>query len=144
VGPDVWKSYFKFTVIRNTWERVISMYLHLIGGGRLSKDTTFEQFLNSDWLKSKYNNLLRMLQDKEDKVDYDYIIRFDHLQEDFDLVASKIGLADSKLSNVHFRHYNRDLDTWYTAETAKFIHDKFRAEIDYFEFKYPGKIYQSL
>ena len=52
VGPEVWRSYFKFCVERNPWDKTLSYY-HMMnareGGG-----LTFERFLERNDLPANY------------------------------------------------------------------------------------------
>ena len=54
MGKDIWKSYFKFTFIRNPYEIQVSRYFWNKKGKDKTKKTSIEDFRN--WIKN--NNLL--------------------------------------------------------------------------------------
>lgn len=137
---DRWNDYFKFVSIRNTWERIISLYHEAKHMKTIPDGWTFTEFVKSDWLdKRDFAHALKMITDENGKIMVDLIINFDHLESDFSIVANKLGLSDQSLPQIGVRDYVKDVDYWYTEETARLILDKFKDEIEYFGFKYAGK-----
>jgi hypothetical protein len=83
VGADVWNSYYKFTVARNPWDAVISMY-HWAGTG------TLEDFLSSETLALLRKNYSIYAIDGE--VAVDRICRFESLAADLGEVYERLDL----------------------------------------------------
>jgi hypothetical protein len=97
------ESYTTFSVVRNPWERVVSMWAtkwwHQVSN--LGDDCTFEVFIKS--LKphpcERYNSLHyhEILNEK-----LDFVLRFEKLQQDFDNMLSSVGIG-----NIPLRHLER-------------------------------------
>jgi len=107
-GEKIWNSYTKFSVVRNPWNRVVSMWAtgwwH---DTELTKDASLEDFVRR--LKphqyETYNSLCYYDILNEE---IDYILRFESLQEDFDVMLKNIGvqkiILPHKEARVH-KHY---------------------------------------
>lgn len=102
-------SCFKFSIVRNPWDRLHSAYSFLMHGGIaendhqfredvLSKYTSFEQFVISGLSDSevlKYYHFLpqeHYLRNYRGRIGVDYVGRFERLSDDFNVIANKLGL----------------------------------------------------
>ncbi|MCI5142064.1 MAG: hypothetical protein D3909_10155 [Candidatus Electrothrix sp. ATG1] len=122
-NPD-WKEklsfyndYFVFSVIRNPWDRFIS-------GWKYCESTRNKELIDviNDLPKTghDYRHLTRpqieILLDKDGKLITDYLIRFERLQDDFDIVCDRIGKPRYNLpkknatQHDHYTSYFRDTD----------------------------------
>ena len=111
--PGSIKDYFTFTIVRNPWDRLYSAYKFMINGGinqhdknayklHLSSINSFEDFV-MNWLQE--DNLKHIihfypqswfLKNNSEKIEIDFIGRFEHLSSDFAIIANKLGV-ESKL-----------------------------------------------
>lgn len=137
------KTFYKFTFVRNPWDRLVSTYFFLKQGGLTEKDKqwaeehimqyeNFETFV-LEWLTEE--NILNslhfqpqhiFLEDKDGEFAIDFIGRFENLQEDFKKVTTKLNMErDLKKTNTSTRA--KDYQSYYnsaTAEKVKKIYDK--------------------
>lgn len=84
VGEDVWNSYFRFSVTRNPWDRAVSSHYWLKSMKMRrypSIDETIEN-LDKDWENMSI----------DDRLAVDYVIRYENLLEDFQVVCDRIGI----------------------------------------------------
>lgn len=108
---DLITDYFKFTIVRNPWDRLVSAYFFLKKGGfdKADKDwfdkeliqyESFEQFV-TEWVNKE--NILRYnhfrpqtsyIFDKHKKVPIDFVGFFENLDDDFEYIADKIGVSE--------------------------------------------------
>ena len=121
------EDFFKFGVTRNPWDRAISYYFWK---GYKSFDK--KRFVNSLPPRScgdyfyvkKYNDY---------KVDY--VIRYENLQEDFNVVCDKIGIPRQQLPHKNkskHKHYTE----YYDDETKQIVAEKYAKDIEYFGYEF--------
>lgn len=148
---DVWDSYFKFCVVRNPYDKAVSMY----NWARRNKE---------GYLKTRIKNLAtstsrRLLQlDFErwahtigaDRDKYvidgsfclDDVIFFERLQEDTRRICRTLQLPVNEIdlprlkSGVRKRAY--DTVDYYNATSRRIVEDAFRPEIEAFGYTFPG------
>lgn len=98
VSRDQYSSYFKFTVVRDPWDRAYSSYenvmrdeLHKLFWG-IKEPITFNKFLRQFMGKEMLSPQTYWLKDFKNKMPFDYICRFENLKDDFDNVCRLMGL----------------------------------------------------
>jgi len=146
VGLERWRNAFKFTVVRNPWDKVVSHYHYRVKtnqGNLADSGMKFE-----DWVKSAYrdNNpslfdnpkyfmpCVDWLTDSDNKLIVDYVGRFEHLSRDFANICEKIGLQvelpHRKVSSRdHYRGY-------YNSECRNIIGEHFIRDLEQFEYTF--------
>ncbi len=141
-GKNIFESYYKFSFVRNPWDRVVSLYLRK-EGLQMRDRMSFEEFV--DWIKYSsstclhpvpHTNQLDWLVDPHGNVLVDFIGRFENLENDWAKVAKKLG-ASEKLPHennnpIRKKHYSE----YYNSRTRDIIAHKFRVDIDYFGYKF--------
>ena len=129
VGPDVWRTYFKFCVERNPWDKTLSYY-HMTNareGGRLS----FDQYLRrSDFPL----NLPKYTEPKEPRrVIVDRVLRYERLAGDLRDVFEVLGIPFDGSLGVHakseYRTDRRPYREVYTRAQAALVGRVFAPEI---------------
>ena len=90
------ESYYKFTFVRNPWNRLVSSYHYLRSGGMktpgdLEAELMLQEYSNFSEFVIKYNiyetkicHFLPMIHYTGDLDNYNYIGKIENLQEDFD------------------------------------------------------------
>ncbi len=76
-----------------------------------------------DWLMNSKN------------IDFDFIGKFETLQEDFSVICERIGVPNKKLSHLNkskHRHYTE----YYDEETQEIIAKKYKKDIEMFGYKF--------
>ena len=138
-------DYFKFTVIRNPYERAVSSYFWL--RRLLGHSTTFKDFLlvrnGYDKINHFENNKGRkdhfLTQSEFIKINgiitMDFLIKFENLQEDFNNVCRKIGLPKCNLHHINqskHKHYTE----YYDEETKQIVAEKYAEDIEQFGYEF--------
>ena len=137
LGSD-YDDYFKFTVIRNPFDRVASYYY---GGNAISSGLNF-----SDWIINRYQNknfqdFERMYSDYkhwigDEKIDL--ILRFENLSNDFEILKNKLNL-DCELGFHNVTKDRKHYSKYYNEKTKNIIQNFFSDELEKFNYKFEEK-----
>jgi len=152
---EKFERYFKFTFVRNPWDRAVSAYTYLSRGGSAASEedrhwsrfvagfASFDDFVCS-WMTPE--NIMRnalftpqtlFLQDEYGQVAMDFVGRFENLASDFVAVAERLGLEAS------LPHINRSRETpyhsFYSDRSREIVGRLYARDITRFEYQFsPG------
>ena len=138
LGEDVWyNDCFKWCFVRNVYDRFVSLYY--FRKQVLECPDAIDLNFN-EWIKSsvELNNPLRMSQfyymKTNNKIELDFVGRFENFQSDFDVVCEKLKIKLSvNIDNVtDHKHYSE----YYDVETVELFKKCCKEEIDYFGFEF--------
>lgn len=166
LGEDKWQQYKTFTIVRNPWDRMVSEYSWQAQTGENqiatpwgNKEVTFKQFLKmvsksptdhhdmnsirsfDTWYRHQeikdghLNEQYKFVIDSTGKTIIDNIIKFENLNEGFRNMLSCIGMPAEDLPHLNkskHKHYTE----YYDQECIDMIHDRFRGDIDKFDYKF--------
>ncbi len=137
-----WKKYFKFGFVRNPWDRVVSLYLRK-EGIQMSKEMSFPEFVH--WIQnssdtsihpSKHKNQLDWFLSDNQELEVDFIGKFENINKDWQFISNKLGITNilphENKNMIKKKHYTE----YYTNELRDIIADKFRVDIEYFDYKF--------
>lgn len=144
-GEQIFRSYFKFGFVRNPWDRVVSLYMRPTCEqmrARIGFDTFVENIEFSSATCQHpvpHRNQLDWFVDPDGEVMVNFIGRFERLNEDWEVISQRIGLAGQRLPHKNKKvgdkkHYTE----WYTPKTIDLIRRKFSVDIEYFEYDFEG------
>jgi len=102
---EMFDKYFKFSFVRNPWDRMVSFYNYF----KFSRRCGFKSFvMDRFWNELLYNGYFwfvvpqcNFIYDEKGKLLVDYVGRYENLQEDFYEVCKNIGLSPLKLPEVN-------------------------------------------
>lgn len=107
VTEDIFDSYFKFSFVRNPWDRIVSEYKYHRHASKYNfKTFLFKNFPKPGW-SDEYCHVIPQydfLYDNDGVCLVDFIGRFENIQDGFNVVCQKIGLPETKLA-----HKNKSL-----------------------------------
>lgn len=146
-GAEAFAAYFKFTFVRNPWDRLVSAYTFLSQGGANERDrewgrrvlgpySSFDEFVRN-WLDRRniYTQIHFVPQwefvvDGQDKACLDFVGRFERISEDFAYVTEQIGRS------CHLPQVNASQRTgyrdYYSAASRKRVEEIYGRDIDQF------------
>jgi hypothetical protein len=157
--PDLELSeYFKFGMVRNPWDRLVSVYHDFLnvrnGKGRImnysglitkedtiyNKSNGFEDFCfkfsKSDWVNEHHHRPQWDYLTIDGKIAVDFVGRFENVGRDWKIICENIGvdipLGHARASNERKKSY-RD---YYNNETRDCIAEIYKKDIEEFDYEF--------
>jgi hypothetical protein len=145
VGSDVFNRYFKFSIVRNPWDKLASQFCWLrsinpalrqyIGMNATASFTEYLELIQKrehvHWMRQ-----VDFLRDQSGQTMVDFVGRFENIEIDAKKIFTRIGLPDAKLprSNVSTgrEHYRR----YYNEKTKELVRFLYREDIETFEYEF--------
>jgi hypothetical protein len=150
-------NYFKFSFVRNPWDRFASIYNYYLNGSEMygrRSETPFVSFVDftrrfsagypmcsasvSENLHvglTHYYPLLYFLTINNSIDSVDFIGRFENLQEDFNIACDKIGIPQQELPHIN-RSPHQHYTEYYDDETRNVVAWKYKEDIECFGYKF--------
>lgn len=149
------RDYFKFTVLRNPWERMVSIYEYRKETSKKSywqnirkKNYNFNEFLKYfldlfglEELISRGNYLKYITLNKKIKVDY--AINFHNFEKDFKVIK-KIKIGKKNLIQKLRKSNKKDYRKYYNSESLDLINDIHKDDIEIFKFDFENTSFMDL
>lgn len=137
------KNYFTFTIVRNPYSRMVSLWKHFIGrdyhikqlrrsGVSLDECKSFPEFI---YMTRKLCNHHWQPQTKFVPEDVNYIGKLESFQESFDHICSLVNLNKMhlpKVNNTQHEHYT----TYYNDELIGIVTELYAADLERFNYTY--------
>jgi hypothetical protein len=121
--PDQFASYYKFSFVRNPWNRTVSMYKYL----RKPHQRSFKQFLQEEFVDKSWCDKHWFVRpqheficDPDGKLLVDFVGRYEQLQTDFNQVCKALGRPETLLPHVNKSRDGHGLPRKLTALIARF------------------------
>jgi len=140
IPEEIFKNYYKFAIIRNPWERMLSQYLfdESLGlpsiAGKPKKKVSFVEYLKdlSVFLRQEQYEFIT---DVNGNLLVDYVGRLENLEKDFKIICKNIGAPEPYLpfeNTTKHTHYSE----YYTEETKQIIQKLFKNDIEMFGYHF--------
>jgi hypothetical protein len=150
--PELFLTYFKFTFVRNPWDRLVSAYHFLRGGGYGDADKKwferelgiyrdFDDFVRN-WLRAEnihkhihFCPQIEFLQDENNSgIKVDYIGLYENIESDFTYVAKRLG-ADRGLEKGNTSSHKSYKD-YYCEATREIVGEVYLQDINRFGYDF--------
>ena len=154
VSPEVWRNYFKVSIARNPWDRVLSLFFwkhrndpqlkprkgfyHRLGvpfDELAPARKLFGEFVrSSDW---ETNDRFYLI---DDELCVDYVIRYESLREGLGEVCGRIGIEIPDLPNLKggFRMKGHVYTEFYDEQTTQLVANRHTNDIRLFGYQFGG------
>lgn len=133
LGPETFGGLYKFTCVRNPWDRMISYYFQPTIGLETWNKKVFKKVLARALSLSDY---LRLEQTEADPLgNVNFIMRFEHLDEDFRSVCSELDIPAVPLPVIN-RSSREHYTAYYDDELRELVRRKFAPEIERFGYSF--------
>ena len=134
--PNKFKAYYKFSVVRNTYERLISLLFW--ANGAFDRDLLISRIIaNTNCNKSHSRPwwpATRYLCDKQGRLMVNEIVHFTHLERFFNKLCRKYKL-DAQLKRLNVTHHSNYVN-YYDPELRYIVSQYYEQEIKFFNFKF--------
>jgi hypothetical protein len=160
INDEKWKNYFKFTFVRNPWDKVVSAYNlpqtwfnrrpnHRLNG-KIANNVDFDFFLkhilwdeNGDACNHHWVEQYKFVQDFRSLINemntwVDFIGKFENLEEDWGKISKILGINEklphsNKNPSKNKKHYTK----YYNDETVAIVADRAKKDIELFKYEFP-------
>lgn len=141
LDPNIWENYFKFCVIRNPFEKIVSIFYFITRsncvGENVPIQTLFEMYVPWILQTPLFND--NDVYSLNGNICVDDIIKYETLQEDYNRVCKKLGIDGEILPKINSQYRPKTVTCKeiYTNTTKKLVSEKYSFELDYFGYKFP-------
>jgi hypothetical protein len=151
-SPRKFRKYFKFSFVRNPWDRLVSSYFFLKSGGMNGTDANwagtvlkpyddFGSFIRG-WLTSEnvasgvhFRPQHEFICAPDGKMMMDFLGRMENLDYDFAQVARRLGCKET-LKKVNVGDQQRHYSSFYDADTREIVRRVYERDIDFFGYRF--------
>jgi Sulfotransferase family len=133
LGDEQFRNLYKFTCVRNPWDRMVSYYFTPTQNPESWSREKFRGIISKAISVADY---LRLYEGEEDSfANVDYIIRFENLTDDFRTVCGRLAISPPTLPQYN-RSAREHYSKYYDDELRKFVRTRFAADIERFGYTF--------
>lgn len=148
------KNYYKFTFVRNPWDRILSAFTFLKSGGineydkkwgekYLSRyenlndfiiDLQNHQFKNQVFKHMHFKPQYKFICDERLNLKVDFVGRFENINHDFDIVRKNLGIERELIKSNTSKHVH--YSEYYTSETKDIVAKLYALDIKLLKYSF--------
>jgi hypothetical protein len=133
LGSEQFRNLYKFTCVRNPWDRMVSYYFTPTQSPETWDRKRFREIISKAVSVADY---LRLDPGEEDPfANVDYIMRFENLADDFRTVCETLGISPVTLPRYN-RSSREHYSKYYDEELRGLVRMRFAAEIERFGYTF--------
>jgi hypothetical protein len=151
VKPEIWNNYFKFTFIRNPYDRAVSDYFWLMKDRNIkgsfkdyiTKKNVFKPVLSDNSVKEyRGDHILQQTDffDFSGNYKMDFIGKFEHLRTEINKLNDQLGISKefdihAKKNSSRKNHYS----IFYTNTRKRLVETYFKKDMKLLDYKFEDK-----
>ncbi len=133
IDPKTWDEYYKFTIERNPWDKIISHYKWKTRKNQNTRD--FNVYLNKGDFPKDFDRYT----DLKGNIIVDKIIRYENLDIELNEVFNEFRIPFSGKLNIYAKSGLREKKSYqdyYNDESKKIVANLYKEEISKFNYKF--------
>lgn len=152
--PQLFREYFKFTFVRNPWDRLVSNYNYFLKQPSQLREKqfldTFENFdhfanaLEKPEVEQKmftmyhFRPQYQFICDLKRNLVVDYLGYFETINEDFNKIVARLNRPELQLPHLNESKKGLDYREFYTEKTKKIVEKLYPEDIKLFGYNFDG------
>lgn len=139
LSPTELSSFFKFSFVRNPWDKVISecfcgqIQLVFKNCKTIKEKIKTVCELSSTGYAGHFVKQIDFIQDKNYKIDF--LGRFENLENDYSSLCAKLNINKKKLPHKH-KSNRKNYKEYFDQETIDLVASTYREDIELFNYSY--------
>lgn len=145
-------DYFKFTIVRNPYDRIVSAFFFLKSGGRNERDrewaarnlNDYDNFSDFVYNGLRTENVKKALHFQPQYLylckpgslvpEVDFIGRFEELEKDYNYIQEKLGIQTSDLPHLNKSKRKSDYREFYDEKTRSIVASVYQEDLNIFNY----------
>ncbi len=133
LGEAQFGGLYKFTCVRNPWDRMVSLYFTPTQEMGAWDRKKFRKVISKALSVAEYLQLDKGERDPFDNADY--VMRFENLADDFRTVCGALGISPTTLPQYN-RSSREHYSKYYDDELRELVRTRFAAEVERFGYTF--------
>jgi hypothetical protein len=133
-GEEVWNTFFKFAIVRNPYDRMVSYY-HFHKSTQYRFPAKANSLSFDEWIIKGLDSNMKKNQTWYLDEEVDYIGRVEYLEKDWDLICQEIGIEPYTLPNYNVSEH-KEWKSYYTDDSDKVVRKIFQDDFETFNYDY--------
>lgn len=143
VGRNIFDAYYKFSIVRNPWDKVISQFCYMQRRKDLreflgmKKSTSFEKYLDLIQKKEhiQWKKQIDFILDDNGESLVDEVFKLENLSVEMPKLSSSLGI-DTHVLPHHNKGDRKAYSDYYSDETKEIVTDFYKEDIAYFKYEF--------
>lgn len=146
VGEEIFNNYFKFTIVRNPWDKAISQFFYMAQRPDLreyigmEENDPFKKYLEltEKKLHVQWEKQYKFFQDDNDDTIVDYIGRLETMQKDAATIFERLGI-NAEIPHVNatrHKHYSE----YYDDESRETVREMYKDDIRLLNYSFENSV----
>ncbi len=143
VGSSTFNQYFKFSFMRNPWEKAVSQFHYMRERKNLREfigmelDDSFKKYLALIQRKIhvQWDEQYKFVSSENGDIMVDFLGRFENLEQDFNKVLNRLGVRVVRIPHDN-QSFHRPYYEYYDDEAIGIVQSVYKRDIDMFGYEF--------